>query len=152
MTPPPREGDYFSSRNLAGTFPKLCEYHAMSSEPGKKCVFSGVATTAVALFWKHHNARFPPKNRCLIKPLLKKQHPTNFSRKYPMSDLDPQQCDGLDGTLLCTETFWLISAVSKEHQFISIEILTWGDHREVLRPGPQEIWTQNCFGGCHTNQ
>ena len=51
MTPPPREGDYFSSRNLAGTFPKHCEYHAMSSEPGeKKCFFSGVATAAVALF------------------------------------------------------------------------------------------------------
>ena len=28
--------------------------------------------------------------RCLIKPLLKKQHPNNFSRGYPMSDPDPQ--------------------------------------------------------------
>ena len=36
------------------------------------------------------NARFTPQNRCLIKPLFKNQHPKNFSRKYPMSDPDPQ--------------------------------------------------------------
>jgi hypothetical protein len=41
ITPPPHEGHSVSSRKLAVTVAKHCEYHAMSSEPGKRtCAFS----------------------------------------------------------------------------------------------------------------
>ena len=46
--------------------------------------------------------------RFLIKPLLKNSTQTIFSRGYPMSDPDPQQCNWFHGTLLCTKTVWVI--------------------------------------------
>ena len=57
--------------------------------------------------------------------LIKNQHPNNFSRGYPMSDPDPQECNCFDGTFLCTRTFgavfWDLKGKSIESGLMPIE-------------------------------
>ena len=68
--------------------------------------------------------------KCLIKPLLKKQLPDNFSRGYLMSGSVTQQYECLNGTLLCQATF---GVEKKQKPFLHLSLskagpFTLGNH------------------------